>query len=78
MNKPAAFRWAWNDFDAWADPSMTRDRAARLLRAWRRSETQGRRDFIVWRQVANGAKHYRVTAVRSGGESGTMVIPFAH
>ena len=38
--KPAAFTAQWNDYPAQPDPSMNRERAARLIRSWRRNARQ--------------------------------------
>jgi hypothetical protein len=43
--KPNKFGWLWGDHEPRNDPSMTRNRAALLIRAWRNSRTQGFRNF---------------------------------
>lgn len=45
--KTTNFLWAWGDHEARPDKSMTRDRAAKLLRAWRNASRQGRREFSL-------------------------------
>lgn len=69
----AQFLWGWNDYPPQPDPLMTRDRAARLLRSWRR----------LLRQPANHRPLRALTVVRPGtyrvesayGEVATMVVP---
>lgn len=45
--KATKFLWAWGDCEAQPDKSMTRERAAKLLRAWRNAKRQGRREFSL-------------------------------
>jgi len=57
-----AFLWGWNDYPMREDIAMNRQRLARLMRAWRRSRTQGRRNFefrLVSRQ--SGRRDYFVS-----------------
>lgn len=70
------FSWGWGNYDPLPDPRMTRDRMARLMRAWRRSRTQGNRDFD-FRLVKRGASErvYRVHTTRYFPvDSATIVI----
>ena len=66
------FEWQWNDGPMWPDPIMTRQRAARLLRSWRRSARQpaNYKNVISCTRIAPGC--YRV--ISSHDETGTMVI----
>jgi hypothetical protein len=67
------FKWAWNDYAPWPDPSMTRAQAARLLRAWRRT-SRNRTSMGTFRRSLSRLSPgvYRVI---EGGESGTMFVP---
>lgn len=56
---------SWRDYDMRADVGMTRERMARLMRAWRNSKTQGWRNFKLDRI---GAHNYRVEAIGYPGE----------
>lgn len=68
--KQMTFHWGWNGHAPQPDPTMTRQRAANLLRSWRRSARYG--------------GHYsRVTLTRLGkgqyrvigrGEVGLLII----
>ncbi len=40
MRKSTTFDWAWSHYAYAPDATMTRERAARLLRAWRRCTRQ--------------------------------------
>lgn len=71
MKKESKFLWGWRDYNPLPDPAMTRERAAKLLRSWRRSRTQGRRDFLLQRI---GKGHYRVAACGYEDDPGTMII----
>lgn len=70
--KAQTFYWAWNDHDRQPDPHMTRQRAAVLLRSWRRLLRQpaNNRPLAGLQRLARG--HYRVT--HASGESGTIFI----
>lgn len=66
------FLWAWGNYPAQADPSMTRQRAARLLWAWRRTSRNKTSMGTYLRTLHRLAPHvYRVT---DSGEVGTMTI----
>lgn len=68
------FFWAWNQYDPLPDKSMTRERAARLLWAWRRTSrkpTSMGRMLRSLRRVSAGV--YQVVDLQSG-EAGTMTI----
>lgn len=73
MKKVTCFLWAWNNYAPQPDPTMTRERAARLLRAWRRTSrtrTSMGTTLRTLKRVSEGV--YRVT---EGSESGTMYVP---
>ena len=70
--KPCKFEWQWNDGPIWADLSMTRVRAAVLLRAWRRQARQPANYKNVNHFTRIGPGIYR--AASSHGEAGTMII----
>ena len=73
--KTNKFSWAWGDHEATLDKSMTRGRAARLIRAWRRCTTQGRRDFELKLVRTSDANWYCVkTRKYINDESGILVI----
>lgn len=74
--KQTNFKWAWGDHEATPDRSMTRERAARLLRAWRRSRTQGIRNFDLRCLRRDGVRFYLVntTQYRAPQDTGVMVI----
>ena len=77
MEKVTAFKWAWGDHEPQADKFTTRHRAAALLRAWRRSKTQGSRNFSLSLIRAHGCKFYRVSTTKYRNEdTGVLVIPF--
>ncbi len=71
MKNDTLFFWAWRGYAPQPDTSMTRERAAKLLRSWRRSRTQGHRDFSLQR-VAKG--NYRIAARGYEDDYGIMVI----
>lgn len=43
--KTNKFLWAWQENKPIPDITMTRQRLSTLMHAWRRSKTQGRRNF---------------------------------
>lgn len=62
--KTQNFLWAWQNGEPIADKTMTRERLVRLMRAWRRSTTQGRRNFDFRLISRNAEKRvYRVSTV---------------
>jgi hypothetical protein len=69
-----AFTWAWNNYPAQPDPSMTRARAARLLWAWRRTS---RKPTSMGRMLRSLVRvrpgTYRVVDLQSG-ETATITI----
>lgn len=67
------FSWSWNDRAPWPDTSMTRERAARLLRAWRRTTRPTSGGFVMRELKRCAPGVYRVTDCVSG-ETGTMYI----
>ncbi|TXG96140.1 MAG: hypothetical protein E6R08_10225 [Nevskiaceae bacterium] len=71
--KSTTFRWGWESYAPQVDGQMTRMRAARLLLAWRRSRTQGLRNFSLARSVVCGERHYQVQH-RQSGERAVLVI----
>ena len=70
--KTTNFLWAWNDHAPQPDPAMTRSRAARLLRSWRRlcRQPANYRPLLSVIRVARGV--YRVT--HESGEAGTLIV----
>ena len=74
MKKSTVFMWAWNDYAPQSDTQMTRARAARLLRAWRRTSRRPNSMGRMERTLERIAPHtYRV--VQCGyGESATLII----
>lgn len=70
MTKETKFMWGWKDYAPQPDPHMTRERAARLLRAWRRSATQGRKNFYL-KRIGKGI--YQVSC-RTYPDTSTMII----
>lgn len=59
------FLWGWNHYQPQVDKTMDRPRMARLMRAWRRAKTQGKREFdfrLVKRE--NGNRQYTVSTTR--------------
>ena len=57
MKKPSTFRWAYDGAELRSDPTMTRQRLSRLVRAWRKH------GHTVTRQIQGNA---RVFTVRAG------------
>lgn len=73
--KSTNFKWAWGDHEPQADKTMTRERAARLLKAWRRSKTQGARNFTLQRITHGHTRFYVVgTTQYMKNEAGVLVI----
>lgn len=62
--KSATFLWQWDAHDPQPDNLMTRDRAAKLIRAWRKASIQGRRLFELKRERRDGFRVYRVAHTR--------------
>jgi hypothetical protein len=50
----------WKEYNWQPDPSMSRERMAKLMKAWRRSRTQGYRNFSLEKIGTHG---YRVEAI---------------
>ena len=68
------FFWAWNQYDLLPDKSMTRERAARLLWAWRRTSRKPTSTGLMLRSLRRvSAGVYQVVDLQSG-ETGTMTI----
>lgn len=62
--KTNTFLWGWQEYAPIVDKSMTRERLVKLMRAWRRSTTQGRRNFEFKLISRNAEKRiYRVSTV---------------
>jgi len=62
--KPSrVYFWGWGSWPPQLDPLMTDERMTTLMRAWRRSRTQGGRDFLTKRI---GAHHWGITHVATG------------
>lgn len=74
--KKTNFMWSWNDIEkADHDATMTRARAAVLLRAWRRCTTQGTRDFSVHCVRAGVRKSYYVSTTKyTPADTGILII----
>lgn len=73
--KNTNFKWGWRDSAPSDDHLMTRERMARLMRAWRRSKTQGVRNFefkLIAR--ANGRREYYVSAPAYRGEYARIIV----
>lgn len=68
-----AFFWSWNDHAPAPDVGMTRERAARLLRAWRATTRPTSSGFVMRELLRCAPGVYRVTD-RASGETGTMFI----
>lgn len=74
MNKIAvAFYWQWESMRPQPDPAMTRDRAAKLLRAWRRATTQDARVFNLKCVRDDGTRAYLVQHVPTGERGGLYI-----
>ena len=65
------FLWGWRHYDRTPDIGMTRNRMAKLMRAWRRGRTQGHRNFSLKRLAPHV---YYVNAEYFVGESATFEI----
>lgn len=73
--KTNSFMWGWQNYEPSVDKSMTRERLVRLMRAWRRSTTQGRRDFEFKLISRNAEKRiYRVSTTKYVNED----VAFVH
>ena len=72
MAKTATFWWGWNDYPAQRDKLMTRDRAAKLLRVWRRQSRTcaNYRTVVECKRQSRGV--YKI--VSQHGESGRMIV----
>ena len=68
MSKQTAFMWSWNGYPAQHDATMTRERMARLLMAWRRTTRLTSHNTRLRKLERLGMHHYRVTDLRHGGE----------
>ena len=70
------FLWQWNDYPPQPDALMTRERAAKLIRAWRncaRKPRNGRPPFgPIKRSLCDGFRVYRVES--KYGERGAIWI----
>lgn len=60
MEKANRFFCGWKEYDWQADISMTRERMGKLMRAWRKSRTQGHRNFALQKI---GIHSYKVYAI---------------
>lgn len=73
--KNTSFLWGWQTYAPTLDATMTRERMARLMRAWRRSKTQGRRNFVFACVVREpGKRVYRVSASGYRSEDAATVV----
>lgn len=70
--KTTDFQWAWNNYAPQPDKFMTRQRAARLLRAWRRVVRQPSNNRTIESLDRIGRGAYRVRHVN--GETGTLIV----
>jgi len=69
----STFTWGWKDYPRVADPSMTRPRMARLMRAWRRGRIQGTlQNRVTLIDRAADERVYRVVNVY--GDTATFSI----
>lgn len=69
------FYWGWRNNTPTEDKLMTRHRMAKLFRSWRRSKTQGSKDFdvkLIKREC--GKREYVVNANAYKDESAIIVI----
>lgn len=72
--KTNEFYWSWNNHPAQNDQSMTRQRAARLLMAWRKTSRQKTSHGMILRSLKRIAPHtYRVEQL-DYKETGVMFI----
>lgn len=76
MTKSNVFYWAWNEYPAQPDSCNTRERAARLLRAWRR-QSRSNANYRNVISVTRLAPHVYRAISSHGGEMGTMYCPGA-
>lgn len=75
MQKQTTFKWAWGDHEAQIDKSMTRSRAAKLIKAWRNARTQGRREFDLKVIRRSDCRCYCVTTLKYiNDDAGVLVI----
>lgn len=65
------FTARWRDYPAQPDPTMTRERAARLLKAWRRNARQPS-NHQPWTLKRNGLHSFTVTAPNHPTEKHTI------
>lgn len=73
--KNTIFYWGWQSYAPTPDKTMTRERMAKLMRAWRRSKTQGRRNFdfqIVDRKP--GARAYVIATTGYANQDVAKII----
>lgn len=63
----------WELTRPWPDALMTRERAARLLRAWRRARVQGKRVFNLRCVRVDHTRAYLVQHVASGECAGLYI-----
>ena len=71
--KTSIFYGAWNDHAPILDNSMTRERAAKLLRAWRRnSRKKTNKPLWVFKRIA--PHHYFVKVCEWDKESHTLIV----
>ncbi len=68
--KDTKFFWQWEEYRPQPDPLMTRQRAARLLRSWRRARTQGRRVFHISCVRIERMRTYLVRHLATGERAG--------
>jgi hypothetical protein len=69
--KHSVFMWAWNNHSLTLDKLMTRQRAAKLLRSWRRASRFEKYSIHRVELTRMGFGEYRII---KAGESATMKI----
>jgi hypothetical protein len=73
MEQGICFYWQWESTRPQPDPLMTRERASKLLRAWRRATSQGRRVFDLRCVRQRGTRAYLVQHQPSGERAGLYI-----
>lgn len=66
MQKNSSFLWSWNDRPAQPDLLMTRQRAARLLRSWRRGSRLKANGGPTFSLRRNAKGDYSITHLATG------------
>ena len=77
--KQTSFLWGWQTYAPSDDKAMTRDRLARLMRAWRRSKTQGARNFTLSCVAREkGRRTYCVSTRGYRNEDAATIVVISH